>query len=204
MKKNQLYNFNYRNYLLILILFFFKINFSFSEELKSIKIIGNDRLSKETVILFSELEIDKNIKANDLNVAIKKLYKTNYFENVKMTFEGVTLKITVVENPIIQSITINGIKNKTILNKLEELTKKSEKYPFLIYRINEEKNLLTNIVRSNGFYFAKIDTKIKNNNNNSVDIIYDFKLGKRAKIEKINFIGNKIIKDSKLRNIIVS
>jgi len=204
MKKNQLNNFNFKNYILILILFFFKINFSFSEDLKFIKIFGNDRLAKKTVILFSELEFDKNIKADDLNVAIKKLYKTNYFENVKMSFEGETLEITVVENPIIQSITINGIKNKTILNKLEELTKKSEKYPFLIHRINEQKDLLTNIVRSNGFYFAKIDTKIKNNNNNSVDIIYDFKLGERAKIEKINFIGNKIFKDSKLRNIIVS
>jgi len=204
MKKNQLNNFNCKNFLLILILFFLKTNFSFSEDLKSIKIFGNDRLAKETVILFSELEINKNIKADDLNVATKKLYKTNYFENVKMSFEGGTLKIIIVENPIIQSITINGIKNKTILNNLEELTKKSEKYPFLINRINEQKNLLTNIVRSNGFYFAKIDTKIKNNNDNSVDIIYDFKLGERAKIEKINFIGNKIFKDSKLRNLILS
>ena len=204
MQKKQLNNCSCKNYILILILFFIKINFSFSEELKSIKIYGNERLSKETVILFSELEIDKNIKADDLNVAIKKLYKTNYFENVKISFEGETLKITVVENPIIQSITINGIKNKTILNQLEELTKKSEKYPFLIHRINEQKNLLTNIVRSNGFYFVRIDTKIKNNNNNSVGIIYDFILGERAKIEKINFIGNKIFKNSKLRNIIVS
>ena len=204
MKKNHLNNFNCKNFLLILILFFIKINFSFSEDLNSIKIFGNDRLSKETIILFSEIEIDKSIKPDDLNVAIKKLYKTNYFENVKMSFEGETLKITVVENPIIQSITIHGIKNKSILNKLEELTKKSEKYPFLIHRIIEQKNLLTNIIRSNGFYFAKIDTKIKNNINNSVDIIYDFKLGERAKIEKINFIGNKIFKNSKLRNIIVS
>ena len=124
MQKKQLNNCSCKNYILILILFFIKINFSFSEELKSIKIYGNERLSKETVILFSELEIDKNIKADDLNVAIKKLYKTNYFENVKISFEGETLKITVVENPIIQSITIHGIKNKSILNKLEQLTKK--------------------------------------------------------------------------------
>ena len=88
MQKNQLNNFNCKNYILILILFFFKINFSFSEDLKFIKIFGNDRLAKKTVILFSELEFDKNIKADDLNVAIKKLYKTNYFENVKMSFEG--------------------------------------------------------------------------------------------------------------------
>ncbi len=47
MKKNQLNNYNYKNYILILILFFFKINFSFSEDLKFIKIFGNDRLAKK-------------------------------------------------------------------------------------------------------------------------------------------------------------
>ena len=43
-----------------------------------------------------------------------------------------------------------------------------------------------------------------NNDNNSVDIIYDFDLGKRAIIKKINFQGNKIFRDSKLRNVVKS
>ena len=63
---------------------------------------------------------------------------------------------------------------------------------------------MLNIVRTNGFYFASVDAKIKDNNNNSVDLIYDFNLGERAKIQKINFIGKKIFKDNKLRNLIVS
>ena len=46
-------------------------------------------------------------------------------------------------------------------------------------------------------YFAKLEVKVKNNQNNSVDIIYEFELGKRAIIKKINFQGNKIFKDSK-------
>lgn len=204
MNNNFLINWNCRICFFILIFFFLKINFSFSESLKTIKIYGNERLSFETIILFSELEVDKDLNINDLNVAIKKLYQTDYFENIKMTIENDILKITVVENPIIQTILINGIKNKAILNKITEITKKSEKYPFLIHKVNEQKNLLTNIVRANGFYFAKIDTKIKDNKNNSVDIIYDFNLGERAKIQKINFIGKKIFKDSKLRNVIVS
>ena len=67
-----------------------------------------------------------------------------------------------------------------------------------------QKNLLLNVVRSNGFYFSDLKTKIINNQNNSVDIIYDFNLGDRAIIKNINFQGNKIFKDSKLRNIINS
>ena len=42
-----------------------------------------------------------------------------------------TINIEIVENPIIQSITINGIKNKDLLKKLSNITKQSEKYPYL-------------------------------------------------------------------------
>ena len=70
-------------------------------------------------------------------------------------------------------------------------------------KILEQNNLLLNLVRASGFYFSKIDTKIIDNNNNSVDIIYDFNLGNRAIIKKINFQGDKILKD-KLRNVINS
>ena len=36
------------------------------------------------------------------------------------------------------------------------------------------------------------------------NVIYNFNLGDRAKIKEIKFVGNKIFKNSKLRNIIVS
>ena len=65
-----------------------------------------------------------------------------------------------------------------------EEVKKSENI-LLISKVNDERDLLLNIVRSGGFYFAHIDTKVIENN--SVDIIYDFKLGDRAIIKSINF-----------------
>ena len=71
-------------------------------------------------------------------------------------------------------------------------------------KILEQNNLLLNIVRASGFYFSEIDTKIVDNEDNSVDIIYDFNLNKRAIIKKISFQGDKIFKESKLRNVIKS
>ena len=115
-----------------------------------------------------------------------------------------TININVIENPIIQSIVINGIENKELLKNLREITKKSEKYPYLKNRLKAERDLLLNVVRANGFYFAKIQTKLLNNNNNSVDVFYEFELGSRAIIKKINFNGQKIFRDTKLRNIIQS
>ncbi len=191
---------------ILFFLFFILLNssFAYSEILEQIKITGNDRLAKETIIMFSDLELGKNIDQNDLNLSMKNLYNTNYFKNVSMSFKNNSLEIKVEENPIIQNIIIKGVKNKTILESLSILTKKNEKYPYLKNKIIDQKNLLLNAVRSSGFYFAKISTKITKNNNNSVDLIYIINLGKRAEIKKINFLGNKVFKDAKLRNVIKS
>ena len=194
-----------KNFFLILLFSFLSIsNYSSAEIYEEIKVEGSNRLSVETVIMFSGLKLGVDLNQNDLNSSIKKLYKTNYFKDIKIFTNDRTLKIKIIENPIIQSIKINGVKNKTILKKLTEITKKSEKYPFLKNNIIDQNNLLLNIIRATGFFFAELDTKIVDNQNNSVDIVYNFNLGDRAIIKKINFHGNKIFRDSKLRNVIKS
>ncbi len=175
-----------------------------SEVIKKIEVLGNDRLADETIILFSELNVNDDIYSEDLNNAFKKMYETDYFKDIKISFNKGYLKIEVVENPLIQKILINGIKNKSILEELSKITKKIEKYPYLENKINNQKNILLNAIRSSGFYFAEIETKIQNNNNNTVNIIYTFNLGERAKITEIKFIGKKIFRNNKLRNIIIS
>ena len=171
---------------------------------KEIRVSGNERLSVETIIMFSGLKTGEEIKNKDLNLSIKKLYKTNYFKDIKILSDNNILKISIFENPIIQSISIKGIANKTILDNLTNITKKNEKYPYLKNNILAQNNLLLNVVRASGFYFAEIDTKIIDNGNNSVDIIYNFNLGKKAIIKQIIFQGDKIFRDNKLRNIIKS
>ena len=188
----------------IFLFIFMGFNSSYSDIIKEFKITGNERLAKETIVMFSELETGKQVNQNDLNLSIKNLYNTNYFKSIEMSLNNNILEIKVEENPIIQSIKIEGIKNKEILKSLNVLTKKNEKYPFISNVIKNQKNLLINAVRGTGFYFAEITTKIIKNENNSVDIIYVFDLGDRAVIKKINFLGNKIFKDAKLRNVIKS
>ena len=61
-----------------------------------------------------------------------------------------------------------------------------------------------NTVRSFGFYFAEVQTLVEENKYNSINIIYNFNLGNRSKIKKIDFVGNKVFKNNKLRRIILS
>ena len=182
----------------------FLINIALADQLKQIIITGNERLAKETIILFSKLSLNDQIDSNTINNTFKTLFSTNYFKDLKINYKSGILEIIVEENPIIQEIKIEGVKNKSILRELEKITRKTEKYPFIESNIINQKNQLNNIVRLNGFYFSKITTEIVDNNNNSVNLYYNFNLGERAKINTINFVGNKIFKTRKLRKIILS
>tara|TARA_B100000989_G_scaffold296390_1_gene279553 strand:- start:727 stop:2982 length:2256 start_codon:yes stop_codon:yes gene_type:complete len=191
-------------FLVVLLIFLSIISIAKSEIYNKIIVEGNQRLSIETVIIFSGLDINTEVNNDDLNNSIKNLYETDYFKDIKLIIEDNIIRIKIIENPIIQSISIKNVKNKSLLKQLNQIVKKSEKYPFLKDKIQDQKNLLLNMVRSSGFYFSTIETKITENQNNSVDLIYNFNLGDRAVIKNINFQGKKIFKDSKLRNIIKS
>ena len=203
MKMKKFLN-NLKFLILLLGINIFTITSVLSEQLKSIEINGNDRLADETIILFSNLKIGDEINKLTLNNTFKNLYQTNYFKDLKINFDFGKLIITVNENPIIQEIKINGVKNKSILNELKKITRKTEKYPFIESEIKNQKNQLNNIIRMNGFYFATIKTEIINNSNNSINLNYNFNLGERAKISEIIFTGNKVFKNRKLRRIILS
>ena len=154
--------------------------------------------------MFSELKIGDEINSNILNNALKNLYYTDYFKKVELLNENETVFIIIEENPIVQSVDIEGIKENNIYDIVKEVTNKIEKYPFVENKINEQIVLLKNILKSYGYYFVKLNASINKNDNNTVDLIYDFELGEIAKIKKINFIGDKIFNDAILRNIIIS
>ena len=196
-----------KNFFLFFFVLFSSIYFntnSNSEIVKKIEIIGNERIADETIILFSEINLNENFIDIDLNNAFKKIYSTNYFNDLKLNFSDGIVTIYVKENPLIQTIKINGIKNKSLVKAIEKITKKKEKYPFEESVILNQKNLILNIVKKQGFYLSTVVVEKVENENNTIDIVYNFDLGKKAEISKINFTGNKIFRESKLKNIILS
>ncbi len=187
---------------LLLILF---ITFSAKSEIvKKIEVNGNQRVSSETIKIFSEVKLDSDLNLNDLNDVIKKIYSTNFFKNVKINLIDNILIIDVEENPIIQTLKFDGVKNKRILEVLNDQIKMREKSSFVENFVKNDEKKIINILRTNGYYFSKVNSKLKRNDNNTIDLIFDIELGEKAYLRKIRFIGDKKIKDSKLRKVIVS
>ena len=77
---------------IIILNIFITLNAS-SEIIKQIIIDGNDRISDETIKLFSNVKLGNDITKNEINLILKDLYETNYFENINVSFVNNTLKI---------------------------------------------------------------------------------------------------------------
>ncbi|WP_440907813.1 outer membrane protein assembly factor BamA [Candidatus Pelagibacter sp.] len=197
--------FKYLNHLkLILFIYFFLINSAYSEVLKSIQINGNDRISNKTIEMFGNIEVGDNVNSVDLNDILKKIYETNFFENVSVNLDKNILTINVIEYPIIQNINYNGIKANKIKDVVFNNLKLKPRSSFVKIFLQNDKKKIENSLKELGYYFSKVDVDLINLEDNKVDITYNVELGKKAKIKKISFIGNKIYKDKKLKRLIVS
>tara|TARA_B100001057_G_C22837679_1_gene945802 strand:+ start:60 stop:2303 length:2244 start_codon:yes stop_codon:yes gene_type:complete len=192
-----------------LILFSFILNFiyfsfSLSETIKKIEITGNSRISDETILIFSKINVGQNFKSSILNQIIIDLYETNYFDDVSAKFKNDIITINVKEAPLIKDINISGIKAKKFKKLIEDNLILKSRGSFNKFLLSEEKKIIQSKLKSAGYYFSTIDPFIESLDDNMVSIDYRVNLGEKSKIGKISFIGNKIFKDNKLRGIILS
>ena len=189
----------------IIIVFFFLLSSASSEILQKIEISGNKRISDQTIIVFSEIKIDEEITKSKLDEVIKKLYKTNFFRNINLSFVNQTLFLKVEENPIIENLQIIGIKKQSLVEFIKGKLQLAEMKSFNEELLTTDVNLIYNILKTNGYYFANISTsKNINNELNTIDLKIDVELGEKAKIKKIVFLGEKVFKEKRLKEVIVS
>ena len=191
------------SFLFFLFLLYFPSS-SNSEIIKNIKVEGNVRISSETISVFSQVSINDNLDSLEINNVLKKIYSTGYFESVNVVFKEGILFIKVIENPIIQNITYEGIKAEKIKDLITNNLKLRERSPFNEIYLSVDKDQIIESLKSAGYFFAKVEIFKEVFEDNKIDIIYKIDIGDKAKIKKISFLGNKVIKDNKLKRLIIS
>ncbi len=189
---------------LSLIIFFSTFSILFAEIIKEIQVKGNDRVSDKSIEMFSNINIGDDIDNDDLNQILKNVYGSNFFKNVKVTFENNILIILVEENSLVENVIINGPKSKTLIKELEKRLKVKSRTSYNEILFLEDKKNITEALKQKGYFFSKVDVTIEKLSDNKINLIYNVEIGDKAKIKKISFIGDKIFKDRKLRSIIVS
>jgi outer membrane protein insertion porin family len=192
---------------LIFQLIFLSILLVFSANSKNYEIItinGNERISNETILVFSEISDDKSLDENSLNYILKKLYNSGFFSDVEVKIENKNLIINVTENPIIQTVHIEGIKKKSLKKNIYDVLTLKDRSSFTAKSLQKDEINILNLLKNQGYYFPDVISSVQKFNNNKIDIFYKINLGNKAKITKISFLGDKKYKDRTLRNIIVS
>ena len=175
-----------------------------AETINKIIVEGNDRVSTETVIMFSGVSVNDYLSENKINEVLKLLYGSNFFELVSVKIENNILEINVKEYPIIQNIIYDGIKSSEMLEKIKKKVNLKSRSSFNEILLIKDIESIRDTLKNLGYYFAEIDTSVEELENNKIDLIYNISIGKKAKIKKISFIGDKIYKDKKLKSIILS
>jgi len=195
---------NFFHFVLFTILLVFLAFSAYSKNYKKIIVNGNERISNETILVFSEIQDNKALDENSLNEILKKLYKSGFFKDVKVKIESNNLIIEVLENPIIQSVFIEGIKRKKTEESLYEILSLKNRSSYNSSLIKKDEIAILSFLKDDGYYFSKVKSSYQDLGDNKIDLLYQIELGKKSKISKISFIGDKKFKDSTLKNVIIS
>ena len=187
----------------ILFTIFFAFS-AYSKNYEKIIINGNERISNETILVFSEIQDNKVLDENSINEILKKLYKSGFFKDITVKIENNNLIINVLENPIIQTVFIEGIKKKGTEESLYEVLSLKNRSSYNSVLIKKDEVAILNVLKDDGYYFSNVTSSYQDLGDNKIDLLYQIDLGEKSKISKISFIGDKKFKDRTLKNIIIS
>ena len=188
---------------LIFIFFLFTFNLS-AEIIQKLEVQGNKRISKETIKVYGEIDLNKDYNSIEIDGILKNLYSTDFFEDISISLNNRILKITVKEYPSINDITIEGEARSTVRKKVLESLQLKAKDSFIKNKLSDDINTIKKIYASIGFNFVDVNAKIEKFDDSRINLVYVLDKGKKTNIKKINFIGDKKVKEKRLRDIIVS
>lgn len=167
-----------------------------------IRVDGLGRISEGTVYTYLPIERGDQVSQSDVAEAIRRLYATGFFSDIKISRQNNILVVDVKERPAINKITFVG--NKDI--KTEELMKGVGQAGLAEGDTFERKNLeeltqeLTRAYNNRGKYNVSVEPAVVPLSRNRVNLTVTVKEGKVAKIRHINIVGNKAFSEEDIRD----
>lgn len=172
-------------------------------KVSKIIILGNKRIEASTIKNYLPIKVGDNVNSDRQQESIRKLYKTNLFENVKIKYTDGVLRVKVEETPLVVKVVIKGNSkigtksiNKVILTKSGQSLKAKE--------LEHDLEKIIEIYKKSGRFSANVKYRVEKLKNNRVKIVFDVVEGPKTGVKKIRFVGNKHYRDDHLRSIILT
>ena len=167
---------------------------------RDIRVEGLQRISAGTVFNYLPIRVGDSVSEQSTAEALRALFKTGFFNDVRLEREGDVLVVSVTERPAISSIEVTGnkdIKTEDLLDALKQVGV-AEGRVFdrsLLERVETE---LQRQYFARGKYAVNIETTVNPLPRNRVAINLDISEGQVARIRQINIVGNKAFSDADL------
>jgi outer membrane protein insertion porin family len=186
---------------LLIIFFLILANTSFAE-IKKINIVGNTRVGSATIESLVDRKII-NIDTIYINNLTKKIYDTDFFADVKISFNQDELTINVIENPIVNFFYINGVKDSD-LDQINKIITLKENSIFSSSKLKKDIEATKEFLNGSGYYQSSIVPEVIKIDNNQINLIINIDKKDISKIKNIYFIGNKYFSNSQLMDVVTS
>lgn len=178
-----------------------------SQTVEQIRVIGNRRIPKETILARLFTHIGDTYDPVSVERDFNSLWNTGYFENLRIEREdsdkGVILNVYVQEKPTIRDITykgLNAVSQSDVLDRFKkEKVSLSVESQFDPTKVKRAEAVLREILAEHGHQFSTIKTEVKVIPPASVQLIFNIKEGPTVKVGKIQFAGNQHVSSLILR-----
>jgi outer membrane protein insertion porin family len=168
------------------------------EIIRSIKVTGSQRLEAETVLSYVKLRVGTLYTREAGDTALKALFATELFADVKIVDNAGDIVIEVRENPVVNRIVLEG--NKRLKSdKINPEIKLSPREIFTRSKVRADVARIIELYRRQGRYAATVDPQMVLLDQNRVDVVFEIHEGDKSKVRRINIIGNGHFSDGQLK-----
>ena len=171
---------------------------------KDIRVEGIQRTEAGTVFSYLPVRVGETFDDAKASSAIKALYATGFFKDIRLEEENGVLVVLVEERPAISSVDFTGTKEfeKDMLVKALAEIGVAQTRIFDKASVDRAEQELKRQYLSHGLYGVKITTTVTPIERNRVTVMFNIDEGDVAKIKGINIIGNKAFSDKQLRQLL--
>lgn len=164
---------------------------------------GNERIETETIVSYLPIQVGDTVGPQQIDLAIKTLFRTDLFSDVSMELQGGDLVVRVVENPIINQVVFEGNDNMKD-DKLRDEVQVRPRGIFTKGKVESDVQRIVELYRRSGRISVTVTPQIVQLPQKRVDLIFEINEGPKSGVERINFLGNKQYSDNDLRGVIVT
>jgi len=207
LRRNNIFqNLNVILFIVILLLSFSILpNKAHTQEtlVSSINVDGNKRISSDTIVSLSKVQVGSAYSPTQLNSALQSIKKSSYFKTVDISIFNNILNINVIENPTINSISFEGNNTLSDIN-LNELIRSKQRQTLLISQVEKDTDKIATAYADTGRISAIVTPKVIELSDNRVDLVFEITEGRITEVEKITFTGNRVFSDLRLKGVIAT